>query len=289
MLGGMTMTNGWEVAAPGTPVDGDGWHMPPAGLEIRFAVGRPPETGGFAVRHRGVLLATGEPEAMLPKAAHAPGVVVLAARHLDPAEGRVRLGHRLDTDDLFAIRTVLWFAAGIGEDGGSRMGAVRDGVTVANALAGPPVTAGPCLCGRPLYTVTTLTLVHLDGTGPCSAPLPPLVAAEDLAELDDPEAAAALAYRAHGTRPRGGVADNRLPADGKISDANLRAALGGEPLPVVTELDRIARDRAEAAGQGGTAATSSSGGNGGGGPWAAGGGTAAGTSGGAAGGGAGGP
>jgi hypothetical protein len=283
----MTMTNGWEVAAPGTPVDGDGWHMPPAGLEIRFAVGRPPETGGFAVRHRGVLLATGEPEAMLPKAAHAPGVVVLAARHLDPAEGRVRLGHRLDTDDLFAIRTVLWFAAGIGEDGGSRMGAVRDGVTVANALAGPPITAGPCLCGRPLYTVTTLTLVHLDGTGPCSAPLPPLVAAEDLAELDDPEAAAALAYRAHGVRPRTAAI---LARGGPLAGGGPVTAVGedGEPLPD-WERDLLARERAEAAGQGGAAGASSSGGNGGGGPWAGGGGTASGTGGGAAGGGGGGP
>jgi hypothetical protein len=286
----MTMTNGWEVAAPGTPVDGEGWHMPPAGLEIRFKVGAPPQTGGFAVRHRGVLLATGEPEAMLPGAAHAPGVVVLAARHLDPAEGRIRLGHRLDTDDLFAIRTVLWFAAGIGEDGGSRMGAVRDGVTVANALAGPPVTAGPDLCGRPLYTVATLSLVHLDGTPPCSAPLPPLVAAEDLAELDDPEAAAALAYRAHGVRPR---TAEILARGGPFAEGGPAGPAGGEPLPD-WERDLIARQSAGAAGaagaasQGGAAGASSAGGNGGGGPWAAGG-TAPGSGGGAAGGGGGGP
>jgi hypothetical protein len=243
MLGGMTMAHGFEVAAPGTPVDGEGWHMPPAGLEIRFAVGRPPETGGFAVRCGGVLLATGQREAIDgPGPPLAPGVVIMAARHLDPGEGRITAGHRLDGDDIAALRTLLWFAAGIGEDGASRRGPVRDGAGVANALASAPIGAGPCLCGRQLYTVVTQALSHQDGSPPCAAPLPPLLDAETVADLG--EDGTALAYTARGTRPRTGGRGAASSPGGGGGDS-------GGPWPADMpewERDLLARQAAEAAG-----------------------------------------
>lgn len=50
---------GYLIAPPGTPVNGPGWHKPPAGMTLTWdGVGKHP---GVAVKRGGMLLATGLP------------------------------------------------------------------------------------------------------------------------------------------------------------------------------------------------------------------------------------